>query len=113
MCKHVLCVGVSASGAGWSAFHWAASDGSAQLVRFYLARSMYAIDVRDTEAHSSWTALHWAASRGHTEVAEVLLKHGADPNLDDKQKRSVRMVAEQKRQRAVTVLLDQHARCSA
>ena len=66
------------------------------------------VDTRDIEAHSNWTALHWAFSRGHVEVAELLLKHGADPKLTDKQNRDARGIAEQKRQKKCIDLIDSH-----
>jgi len=40
--------------------------------------------VVDARCQHDMTALHWAASRGKTQVARLLLEHGADVNVRDK-----------------------------
>ena len=32
---------------------------------------------------NGWTALHWAAKRGHDNIVLILLKHGANPNVQN------------------------------
>jgi ankyrin repeat protein len=37
------------------------------------------VNARDKD---NWTSLHWAAFKGRVEVAQVLLDHGANANLE-------------------------------
>jgi len=32
-----------------------------------------------------WTVLNWAAGSGHLEIVELLLEHGADPTLVERE----------------------------
>jgi ankyrin repeat protein len=51
--------------------------GNVAAVRSLLARG---VDVNATETFQKTTALMWAAGEGHTEVVDLLLEAGADPN---------------------------------
>ncbi|XP_023933463.1 ankyrin repeat, SAM and basic leucine zipper domain-containing protein 1 [Lingula anatina] len=51
------------------------------------------------------TPLHWAASGGHTQCVQLLLQHGADSSNQDKEKKTPRMLAEEKERTAVVELL--------
>src|SRR5688572_13755918 len=55
----------------------ASRAGSVPAVRLLLARG---VDVNTAEAFQKTTALMWAAAEGHTEVVDLLLEAGADPN---------------------------------
>jgi len=55
----------------------AARAGSVPAVRLLLARGA---DVNAAETFQQTTALMWAAAEGHTDVVDLLLESGADPN---------------------------------
>ena len=55
----------------------AARAGSVAAVRLLLARGA---DVNAAETFQQTTALMWAAAEGHTDVVDLLLESGADPN---------------------------------
>jgi ankyrin repeat protein len=55
----------------------AARAGSVPAVRLLLARG---VDVNVAETFQKTTALMWAAAEGHSEVVDLLLEAGADPN---------------------------------
>jgi uncharacterized protein len=64
---------------GWTALHWAADFGHADIVEILLD-SGAEIEKSD---FNGWTALHWAAERGQVEATRVLIKKGADVNKAD------------------------------
>ncbi len=51
------------------------------------------------------TLLHWAAEGGHYEAAEMLLQHGADPRLADREGKTPQQLALARGQRQVASLL--------
>ncbi|XP_023933462.1 uncharacterized protein LOC106150617 [Lingula anatina] len=51
------------------------------------------------------TPLHFAASGGHTQCVQFLLQHGADTSVQDKEKKTPKMLAEEKECTAVVELL--------
>ena len=68
-----------ASGGGdWKDMYKAAERGDVQCVRFHLSEGVDA-DYQHPEVMLS--ALVVSIIQGHTEVARVLLEHGANPNL--------------------------------
>ncbi|XP_063903597.1 ankyrin repeat domain-containing protein 40-like isoform X2 [Zophobas morio] len=41
------------------------------------------LDINSKNGVNGWTALHWAAKRGNTQVADLLLNHGANPKIEN------------------------------
>ena len=78
---------------GWTALHWAASQGHTKCVKILLEnhnrqrRGSDDEEVCDALGHtedlSGWTPLHCAAIGAHEECALALLKAGADAGLED------------------------------
>ncbi|MDG7052918.1 MAG: ankyrin repeat domain-containing protein, partial [Wolbachia endosymbiont of Alcedoecus sp.] len=71
----------------------AVQNGDLNKVKSLISRSAN-VNTRDKY---SWTPLHWAAYKGHLEVAEFLVKKGADINAADKGpygKKSIHVAAE-------------------
>ena len=78
---------------GWTALHWAASQGHTKCVQILLEnrdqprRGSDDEEVCDVLGHtedlSGWTPLHCAAIGAHEECALALLKAGADAGLED------------------------------
>jgi ankyrin repeat protein len=64
----------------WTPLMWAAFLGQTRNT-ILLLTAKASLDATDREGHS---ALAIAASRGHAATAEILLKHGANPNLRGK-----------------------------
>ncbi|XP_049943601.1 poly [ADP-ribose] polymerase tankyrase-1-like [Schistocerca serialis cubense] len=66
-------------GDGWTALHWAARNGQAEMAKCLLAAGA------DVEARGQWewTALFWAARQGQVEAAKALLSAGADLEARD------------------------------
>jgi ankyrin repeat/SOCS box protein 13 len=58
----------------------AALEGHLSCVEFLLSKGVPV----DSTLDGGGTALFWAAYRSHTEVARVLLEHGADPNSSNR-----------------------------
>ncbi len=79
----------------------AAKKGDVQLLRFALAKGAY-INAADDKGG---TALHWAVYYGHKEVVKILLMHGADPYIKDKNGISPYSLAEIKRKKEILKLL--------
>lgn len=58
----------------------AAREGWIEQVRMHLERDPLAVHQR------GWigdTPLHWPSHNGHSEIVELLLEHGADPNIEE------------------------------
>ncbi|KAI3926256.1 hypothetical protein MKW98_028392 [Papaver atlanticum] len=56
--------------------HYAAKSGNTKIITLLLSRG-----VRVDASTRSGTALHFAAGLGHRDAVDVLLDHGADPNI--------------------------------
>ena len=59
----------------------------------------------DPSQRPTYEELHRAAEGGHVQVAEVLLKHGADAMAVDEEQRTPTQYAEEKGHRLLTTLL--------
>lgn len=82
--RQCLQQGVSGTGldsAGNTPLYWASHAGHVDCVRELLALPRPAVNAQNVLGD---TPLHVAASRGHLEVVELLLSHGADPRLRNK-----------------------------
>lgn len=59
---------------GWTAFHWAASNGHVGMVKLLIDHHA-SLEVLDD---MGWTPLCWALFKGHIEVVKILLESGAN-----------------------------------
>ena len=66
-------------GAGYTALHYASSNGREEIARLLLSRGCNA----SPTTPSGRTPLHKAASNDHAPVISTLLQHGGDPSLHD------------------------------
>ncbi|RZC27648.1 ankyrin repeat domain-containing protein 40 [Asbolus verrucosus] len=41
------------------------------------------LDINSKNSINGWTALHWAAKRGNSEVADILINHGANTKIEN------------------------------
>lgn len=69
---------------GWTAVHCAALGGNVEVMRTLLEpRQRAKIVNKDAVCPAGKTALHYLAESGKVPLAEVLLEHGANPELKD------------------------------
>jgi ankyrin repeat protein len=64
---------------GWTALHFASSNGWTSLARLILSQN---VDLNST-TENGWTPLIIASRRKHADVVKLLLNHGADPEIYD------------------------------
>lgn len=65
-------------------FHKAAAQNNSNYIRQCLTAEV----VIDTQEGNGWTALHSAARQGHIDIINMLLEHGANPAIKDKNGRT-------------------------
>ncbi|EFA08022.2 ankyrin repeat domain-containing protein 40 isoform X2 [Tribolium castaneum] len=58
----------------------AACIGDIEAVLALLSQNL---DINAKNSVNGWTALHWAAKRGNSQVADILLSHGANPKIQN------------------------------
>ena len=87
---------------GWCALHRASLHGGTQVVPILL-RYNAEVNARTTFRR---TALMFAAMGGHTDIMMLLLKAGADPALEDREKFTARRHAEARKQSAAVEVLN-------
>lgn len=69
---------MASAGGDWKDMYNAAERGDLACVRFHLSEG---VDVNYQHPEAMQTALVACILQGHAEVAQLLLAHGADPNL--------------------------------
>ncbi|MFX8242841.1 ankyrin repeat domain-containing protein, partial [Acinetobacter baumannii] len=70
---------------GWTALHYAATNGHDNVVKYLLDHAAYI----DAESPNATTPLMMAAMNGHITTVKLLLDEGADMNLRNQQKMDV------------------------
>ncbi|XP_038664303.1 putative palmitoyltransferase ZDHHC13 [Scyliorhinus canicula] len=65
-----------------SLLHWAAINNRIELVKYYVSKGAI-VDQLGGDLNS--TPLHWATRQGHLSMVVLLLKHGSDPTLVDRE----------------------------
>ena len=70
---------------GWTALHYAATNGHDNVVKYLLYHAAYI----DAESPNATTPLMMAAMNGHITTVKLLLDEGADMNLRNQQKMDV------------------------
>jgi ankyrin repeat protein len=90
---------------GYGPLHSAALNGATNIVKELLQRSCINVQWRGRDG---WTALAEAARHGHEEIVELLLDHGADPNIggENDMRMPLHLAAEIGNAKIVKLLLD-------
>lgn len=81
LARRLVARGAHVNKTGWTALHYAATNGHLTLIRFLLEQNAYI----DAEAPSGTTPLMMAAHYGTPEAVKLLLDEGADPMLKNRQ----------------------------
>ena len=68
---------------GRNVLHHAACSGVPEVIKYLLQDHNGESVINNTDNHG-WTPLHWAAKSGNEAVFDLLLDHGADPNVIEK-----------------------------
>lgn len=90
LCILAMCCAAAVGSVAEEDIYQAVKSGDAAAVTKLLQQNKAAVNARDTTPvpvtvtiGKEWTPLHWAAFTGHADVAEVLIKNGADVNARD------------------------------
>ena len=89
---------------GWTALHYAAASGDAEITAILLERHAYI----DAESPSQLTPLMIAAREGHGEVAEVLMREGADARLKNNESLTASQIATRAGHDRIASVIDKH-----
>jgi ankyrin repeat protein len=89
---------------GWTALHYAAASGDAEIAAILLDKFAYI----DAESPSQLTPLMIAAREGHLEVAQLLLREGADARLRNNEKLSASQIALRAGHEQIAAAIDRH-----
>lgn len=73
--SRLLALGAQPNQEGWTALHYAATSGHADVIRLLIEKNVYI----DAESPNKTTPLMMAARFNHRDAAKVLLDGGADP----------------------------------
>ncbi|XP_057317381.1 palmitoyltransferase ZDHHC17-like isoform X2 [Hydractinia symbiolongicarpus] len=60
--------------------HWAAINNRLEIVRYFISKGAI---IDQPGGNLNATALHWTIRQGHLDMCILLLKHGADPSIED------------------------------
>jgi ankyrin repeat protein len=89
---------------GWTALHYAAASGDAEIASILLEKHAYI----DAESPSQLTPLMIAAREGQLEVAQLLLREGADARLKNNEKLTASQIALRAGHERIAATIDQH-----
>lgn len=89
---------------GWTALHYAAASGDADIAAILLDHDAYI----DAESPSQLTPLMIAAREGQLAVAELLLREGADARLRNNEKLTASQIAKRAGFDGIATLIDKH-----
>ena len=89
---------------GWTALHYAAAAGDAEIATLLLGKYAYI----DAESPSQLTPLMIAAREGQLDVVTLLLREGADARLKNNEKLTASQIAVRAGYDAIAALIDQH-----
>jgi ankyrin repeat protein len=89
--------GVEINHAGWTALHYASTNGHTRIVEYLLDKGAYV----DPESPNKTTALMMAARGGHIQIVKLLLDHKADISLVNGAGMTVIEFAEQSNQKEI------------
>ena len=73
----------------------ACSIGNTDLVKQLIKDG--SVDINSKNKMNGWTGLHWAVKRGHESIVTFLLKHGADPSIQNDKGDSASVLAANER----------------
>ncbi len=91
---------------GWTALHYAATNGYDDIVKYLLDHAAYI----DAESPNATTPLMMATMSGHITTVKLLLDEGADMNLRNQQKMDVIDFAKRYHQDEIAAGLESHRR---
>jgi hypothetical protein len=89
---------------GWTALHYAAAAGDAEIAGILLEKYAYI----DAESPSQLTPLMIAAREGQSELVELLLREGADARLKNNEKLTASQIAVRAGHDAIAAVIDKH-----
>ena len=98
----LLAKGAIVNRAGWTALHYSAASGDAEISAILLAHHA----VIDAESPSKLTPLMIAAREGHPQVVELLLRAGADARLKNNEDLTASQIALRADKSAVAATID-------
>jgi uncharacterized protein len=102
--KALLARGAAVKRPGWTALHYAAAGGDAEIVTLLADKG----SALDAVSPNGMTPLILAASEGHPDAVEVLLKRGADAGFRNKHGQTAREAALYRDRPDIAKMIDEH-----
>lgn len=102
----LLAKGALVTRPGWTALHYAAAGGHADIASMLLDKNAEI----NGKAPGDLTPLMMAAREGHPKVAELLLRLGADARLKSGENLSASQIATERGHVAIAAMIDRHVR---